>query len=121
MKYASYIDLYYAVNEIPSAAVLMTGATSVTSTTITITGSVPSGTVVTGFEVRWQRDTSVGCSDEDEDTISDTGAFPNSYQIQVCDLLHFHDSSSDSDHRDQGKKGNPLWLTNNIHFPLPAA
>ena len=36
---------------------------------------------MTGFEVRWQRDTSVGCSDEDEDTISETGAFPNGYQI----------------------------------------
>ena len=63
-----------------SAAVL-SGTTSSSSTAITITGSVPSGTVVTGFEVRWQRDTSVGCSDEDEDTISETGVFPNSYQI----------------------------------------
>ena len=63
------------------ASVLTTGIVSVSSTTITITGSVPSDTVVTGFEVRWQRDTSVGCSDEDEDTISETGAFPNIYQI----------------------------------------
>ena len=66
---------------VPSAAVLMTGTISVTSTTITITGSVPSDTVVTGFEVRWQKDTSVGCSDENEGAISETGAFPNSYQI----------------------------------------
>ena len=65
---------------VPSPAVL-TGTTSVTSTSITISGSVPSGTVVTEFEVMWQRDTSVGCSDVDEDTISETGAFPNSYQI----------------------------------------
>ena len=64
----------------PSAAVLI-GTTSVLSTAITITGSVPSATVVTGFEVRWQRDTSVGCSDEDEDTISEDAAFHNSYQI----------------------------------------
>ena len=64
----------------PSAAEL-SGTTSPSSTAITITGSVPSGTVVTGFEVRWQRDTSVGCSDKDEDTIPETGAFPNSYQI----------------------------------------
>ena len=64
----------------PSAAVL-SDTTSPSSTAITITGSVPSGSVVTGFEVRWQRDTSVGCSDEDESTISGTGAFPNSYQI----------------------------------------
>ena len=65
---------------VPSAAEL-SGTTSPLFTTITITGSVPSGSVVTEFEVRWQRDTSVGCSDEDEDTISETGAFPNSYQI----------------------------------------
>ena len=35
---------------------------------------------MTGFEVEWQRDTSVGCSDEDEDTISVNGAF-SSYTI----------------------------------------
>ena len=65
---------------VPSAAVL-SDTTSPSSTAITITGSVSSGTVVTGFEVRWQRDTSVGCSDKDVDTISETGPFPNSYQI----------------------------------------
>ena len=65
---------------VPSAAAL-TGTPLATSTAITITGSVPSGTVVTGFEVEWQRDTSVGCSDVDEDTISETGVFSNSYQI----------------------------------------
>ena len=70
---------------VPSVAVL-SGTTSPSSTAITITGSVPSGSVVTGFVVRWQRDTSVGCSDEDEDTISETGAFPNSYQISGLEL-----------------------------------
>ena len=66
---------------VPSAAVL-SDTTSPSSTAITITGSVPSGSVVTGFEVRWQRDTSVGCSNEDEDTISETGVFFTlSYQI----------------------------------------
>ena len=64
---------------VPSTAVL-SGTTSPSSTAITITGSVPSGTVVTGFEVRWQRDASVGCSDEDEGTISETGVF-FTYQI----------------------------------------
>ena len=72
MSYNSYFT-------VPSAAVL-TGTPSVTSTAITINGSVH-GTVVTGFEVMWQRNTSVGCSDVDEGTISETGAFPNSYQI----------------------------------------
>ena len=37
-----------------------------TATFITISWSVPSGSVVTSYEVMWQRDTSVGCSDEDE-------------------------------------------------------
>ena len=68
---------------VPSAAVL-SGTTSPSSTAITITGSVPSGTVVTGFEVRWQRDT---CPGEGEmamrmGTISETGPFFTlSYQI----------------------------------------
>ena len=67
---------------VPSAAVL-SGTTSSSSTAITITGSVPSDTVVTGFEVRWQR---VNCPDEGEmamrmGTISENTAFPNSYQI----------------------------------------
>ena len=75
--YGMILRLYPTV---PSAAVL-SGTTSPSSTAIAITGSVPSDTVVTGFEVRWQRDTSVGCSDEDEGTISETGVFPNSYQI----------------------------------------
>ena len=65
---------------VPSAAAL-TGTPLATSTAITISGSVPSGTVVTGFEVEWQRNTSVGCSNVDEDTISETGVFSNSYQI----------------------------------------
>ena len=64
---------------VPSAAVL-DDPTTVTDTTIRITGSVPSGSVVTGFEVEWQRDTSVGCSDVNQDTISVNGAF-TSYTI----------------------------------------
>ena len=64
---------------VPPAPVLNETPT-VTATTITITGSVPSGSVVTGFVVEWQRDTSVGCSDEDEDRVSVNGAF-TSYTI----------------------------------------
>ena len=59
---------------VPSAPVL-DDPTIVTATTIRITGSVSSGSVVTGFVVEWQRDTSVGCSDEDERTISVNGPF----------------------------------------------
>ena len=65
----------------PSAAIL-SGTTSL-STAVNITGSVPSGSVVTRFEVRWQRDT---CPNEGEismrmGTIIEESAFPNSYQI----------------------------------------
>ena len=59
---------------VPSAPVLSESPT-VTATTIRITGSAPSGSVVTGFEVEWQRDTSVGCSDVNQDTIPVNGAF----------------------------------------------
>ena len=64
---------------VPPAPVLSKTA-KVTATTITITDSVPSGSVVTGFVVEWQRGTSVGCSDEDEDRVSVNGAF-TSYTI----------------------------------------
>ena len=57
---------------VPSAAVL-DDPTLVTTTFIRITGSVSSDSVVIGFVVEWQRDTSVGCSDEDERTISENG------------------------------------------------
>ena len=67
---------------VPSAAEI-SGTTSTSSNAITINGSVPSGTVVTGFEVRWQRDT---CPDEEEmarrmDNITEITAFHKSYQI----------------------------------------
>ena len=42
----------------------------VTATTITISGSVPAGSVVTKFVVKWQRDTSIGCSDMDHNSIT---------------------------------------------------
>ena len=64
---------------VPSAPDL-NGPTTVADTTIRITGSVSSGSIVTGFEVEWQRDTSVGCSDVNQGTISVTGAF-TSYTI----------------------------------------
>ena len=62
----------------PSVAVF--SGTSPSFTAINITGSVPNGTIMTGFEVRCQRDTSVGCSDENEGTIFVDGPF-SSYQI----------------------------------------
>ena len=71
-------DMRLCSLSVPSAAVL-DDPPSVTATTIRITGSVP-GSVVTGFEVEWQRVTSVGCSDVNEKTISENGDF-TSYTI----------------------------------------
>ena len=67
-------DMRLCSLSVPSAAVLV-DLTIVTATTIRITGSVPSGSVVTGFVVEWQRDISVGCSDVNQDTISVTEDF----------------------------------------------
>ena len=58
----SVCDIYnLRFSTVPSAPVVNTSPT-VTSIAITITGSVPSGSVVTGLVIQWQRDTSVGCS-----------------------------------------------------------
>ena len=66
-------DMRLCSLSVPSAAVL-DDPTIVTATTIRIIGRVP-GSVVTGFVVEWQRDTSVGCSNVNEDTISESGEF----------------------------------------------
>ena len=53
-----------------------------TATSISPSWSVPSGSVVTSYEVMWQRDTSVGCSDEDEgSTTITTNSISTSYAI----------------------------------------
>ena len=51
---------------VPSAPVLDSTLT-VTTDTITISGSVPSGSEVTGYVVQWQRDTSHVCPDLSDD------------------------------------------------------
>ena len=72
-------DMRLCSLSVPSAPVL-DDPTIVTATFIRITGSVSSDSVVTGFVVEWQRDTSVGCSNVNERTISENGAF-TSYTI----------------------------------------
>ena len=55
---------------------------SATDTTITITGSVlASDSVVTGFMVQWERDTSFGCSNRNQRTITENQGFSGSYTI----------------------------------------
>ena len=45
------------------------------ATSISLSWSVPTGSVVTQYLVEWQRDTSDGCSDEDEGSVTVTGTF----------------------------------------------
>ena len=54
---------------------------TVAATTITISGSVPSGTRVNGFYVEWQRDTSVGCSNSNMRRFTVNRGFTGSYRI----------------------------------------
>ena len=56
--------------------------TSITATSISLSWSLTSGSVVTSYKVMWQRDTSVGCSDEDEASgIINTNSISTSYVI----------------------------------------
>ena len=66
------------ISTVPSAVISENPLVS--STTITITVSIPSGAVVTRFQVRWSRYTLSGCYGG-RNTISETGDFPNSYLI----------------------------------------
>ena len=54
--------------------------TSTAATSITLSWSVPSGSVVDSYEVMWQRDTSGECSDEDEGSTTITDG-STSYDI----------------------------------------
>ena len=45
---------------------------SVTATTLTVSWSVPTGSVVTNYTVRWERDTSGACPYEDRGTATTT-------------------------------------------------
>ena len=65
---------------VPSVPVLNEPQT-VTTTTITITGSVPDGSVVTSFHVEWQRDTSIGCSDKNHSSFTVDQSFSGSYRV----------------------------------------
>ena len=66
------------ISTVPSAVISENPLVS--STTINITVSVPSGAIVTRFEVLWRRYTLSGCYGG-RNTIYETGDFPNSYPI----------------------------------------
>ena len=71
------IHTLFVPTTVPSAPVLDLTLT-VTLTTITISGSVPNGSVLTGYVVQWQRNTSIVCpglSDETDDgSITETSS-----------------------------------------------
>ena len=72
------------IHDVPTPGPGMPSVTVVTttSTSISLSWSVPSGSVVTSYEVMWQRDTSVGCSDKDEDSRTiNTNSISTSYVI----------------------------------------
>ena len=77
----TYIQFFItAFFTVPSAVVLHASPTA-TDTTITITGTVPTGSVETGFVVQWQRDTSVGCSYSNQRILTVNQNFSGSYRI----------------------------------------
>ena len=51
----------------------MISVVSTTATSITLSGGVPSDSVADSYEVMWERDTSIGCSDEDEGSATSIG------------------------------------------------
>ena len=57
---------------------------STTSTTISLSWSVPSGSVVDTYEVMWERDTSGECPDEDEGSATITDG-STSYTITLLE------------------------------------
>ena len=59
--------------------------TSTNATSISISGSVPSGSMVTSYEVMWQRVTSGECPDEDEGNTIITGG-STSYLREIIGL-----------------------------------
>ena len=66
----------------------MISVDSTTATSITLSGGVPSDSVADSYEVMWERDTSIGCSDEDEGSATSIGEITDlqedsSYTITV--------------------------------------
>ena len=51
----------------------MISVVSTTATSITLSGGVPSDSVADSYQVMWERDTSIGCSDEDEGSATSIG------------------------------------------------
>ena len=51
----------------------MISVVSTTATSITLSGGVPSDSVADSYQVMWERDISIGCSDVDEGSATSIG------------------------------------------------
>ena len=60
---------------------MLNEVSTTTATSISLSWSVPTGSVVTQYLVEWQRDTSVGCTDEDQANTTITDGSTVSYDI----------------------------------------
>ena len=65
-----YNKLLYTVDAVPDQPSVSVDSTA--STNVSLSWSVPSGTLVISYEVMWERDTSGECSDENEGSITIT-------------------------------------------------
>ena len=60
---------------------MLNEVSTTTATSISLSWSVPTDSVVTQYLVEWQRDTSVGCTDEDQGNTTITDGSTVSYDI----------------------------------------
>ena len=60
---------------------MLNEVSTTTATSISLSWSVPTGSVVTQYLVEWQRDTSVGCTDEEQGNTTITDGSTVSYDI----------------------------------------
>ena len=60
---------------------MLNEVSTTTATSISLSWSVPTGSVVTQYLVEWQRDTLVGCTDEEQGNTTITDGSTVSYDI----------------------------------------
>ena len=68
-------DTTYMIYTVPDPPVITVDST--TATSIIISGGVPSDSVADSYEVIWERDITVGCSNEDEGMTTSVGEIAN--------------------------------------------
>ena len=73
--------MYYDIPSAVPGQVMLNEVSTTTATSISLSWSVPTGSVVTQYLVEWQRDTLVGCTDEDQNNTTITDGSTVSYDI----------------------------------------